>query len=150
VSNELWIEIVNWNKFQHYRDRVPPWIKIWTRLVHDPNWTGLTAARKGLLVSLWLERSLQARAKDEVDTDLRGTWMRIRISSFNASHGLAAKMKDYEALNHAGFITIRASNLRRTRARVREETEREELSNSNSEVHYEEWIGELSTQGEQP
>lgn len=50
------IRIRNWHKWQSYRrDRgKPPWIKVHKRLLLDPNWSQLTDAQRGQLVTMWM------------------------------------------------------------------------------------------------
>jgi hypothetical protein len=50
------IRIRNWDKWQTYRsDRgKPPWIKVHKRLLLDPNWSQLTDAQRGQLVTMWM------------------------------------------------------------------------------------------------
>src|SRR5262249_17272190 len=55
MTGEQWIEVCNWDKFQHYKDRDPYFIKNYTALVHDENYRELTAAERGLLHGIWLE-----------------------------------------------------------------------------------------------
>jgi hypothetical protein len=52
-----WLIIPNWGKFQHYRDRNPTWIKVYAKLLHDPDYLGLSLASKGLLQVVWLAYS---------------------------------------------------------------------------------------------
>ena len=35
-----WIEIVNWDKFQHYKDRRPVWIKLHLDLLDNDDYLG--------------------------------------------------------------------------------------------------------------
>lgn len=51
-----YLKVRNWERWQSYRkDRgPPPWIKLHTRLMHDPQWRGLSDAQRGQLVQLWL------------------------------------------------------------------------------------------------
>ena len=48
------IRIKNWEKFQHYKHRDPPWIRVYKGLLNDREWFALDdgAARK--LVEFWL------------------------------------------------------------------------------------------------
>ena len=48
------IEILNWEKFQHYRHRNPPWIRLHTNLQDKPEYRNMTAQARALLVDLWL------------------------------------------------------------------------------------------------
>ena len=51
------IRILNWEKFQHYRDREPPWIKLHSRLLQNYEFRCLQDDSKLLLILLWLVRS---------------------------------------------------------------------------------------------
>lgn len=44
----------NWAKFQHYRQRNPPWIKLYNTNLEDDTWEELTDAQRGQLVSIWM------------------------------------------------------------------------------------------------
>lgn len=51
------IEIKDWKKFQHFKDRRPPWIKLYRELLDDPDWHALAAEDAKILVMLWLVAS---------------------------------------------------------------------------------------------
>lgn len=104
VSAERWIVIPNWEKFQHYKDRGPKWIKNYTRLLSNDDYLMLTGNRRALLHGLWL-----VFASSGLGDDLSETCVRLDVQLLNRRLGLAAKMADYEALNHAGFIALSAS-----------------------------------------
>ena len=44
----------NWDKFQHYKQRCPPWIKVYRTLLDDRDFMCLPVASKALAVMLWL------------------------------------------------------------------------------------------------
>ena len=48
------MRIKNWSKFQHFKDRRPPWVKLYRDLLDDPDWHELDAEAAKILVSLWL------------------------------------------------------------------------------------------------
>lgn len=48
------IEIKGWKKFQHFKDRRPPWIKLYRELLDDPDWHDLDGDDAKALVMLWL------------------------------------------------------------------------------------------------
>ena len=48
------IKIVDWDKFQHYKKRNPPWIKLHTFLLDDERFECLQDDSKLLLFCLWL------------------------------------------------------------------------------------------------
>jgi len=96
-ERQRWIVVRNWERFQHYSTRVPPWIKVYTELLHDEAFLGLTPNRRALLLGLWLEYASSRRAIPE-DTASISSRLRQRVVS-----------ADLEALAHAGFIAFRAS-----------------------------------------
>jgi hypothetical protein len=48
------MKIKNWKKFQHFKDRRPPWIKLYRELLDDLDWHSLDADASKVLVMLWL------------------------------------------------------------------------------------------------
>lgn len=46
--------IRNWSKHQHFKDRTPPWIKLYRDILDDPDWHDLDGDTAKVLVSLWL------------------------------------------------------------------------------------------------
>jgi hypothetical protein len=51
---ERWIVIPNWDEFQHYKDRNPKWIKVYTKLLHNDAYLGLSPHQRAVLHGLWL------------------------------------------------------------------------------------------------
>jgi hypothetical protein len=48
------IRIRNWAKFQHFKDRRPPWVKLYRDLLDDLEWHKLDPAAAKTLVMIWL------------------------------------------------------------------------------------------------
>lgn len=48
------MRIKNWKKFQHFKDRKPPWIKLYRDILDDVEWHELDAQSAKVLVMLWL------------------------------------------------------------------------------------------------
>ena len=48
------IRIKNWEKFQHYRNRRPPWIRLYRDLLDDPDFEALDGELVKTLIKLWL------------------------------------------------------------------------------------------------
>lgn len=48
------MKIKNWSKFQHFKDRRPPWIKLYRDLLDDMQWHQLDPLASKVLVTLWL------------------------------------------------------------------------------------------------
>lgn len=95
MTKQDWIVIPNWEKFQHYKDRDPPWIKLYTELLNKPEWLDLTYAQRGLLTTIWLTYARH-----------RG---RCMVKNLNIGGPLRRTYVNLEALNDAGFIEVRAS-----------------------------------------
>ena len=120
---ELWIEVRNWNKFQHYKDRNPPWVKNYIKLLHDENYLSLPPGTRAILHGLWLEYAASEQ-KIPLSTRIISARLRCKVT-----------IRQLEALNHAGFIRFRAST-----TRARGETERalsQKPATANAVVQYE-------------
>ena len=48
------MKIKNWSKFQHFKDRRPPWIKLYRDILDDMNWHQLDPLASKVLVMCWL------------------------------------------------------------------------------------------------
>ena len=48
------MQIKNWHKFQHFKNRRPPWIKLYRDLLDDPEWHDINPISAKYLVMLWL------------------------------------------------------------------------------------------------
>lgn len=48
------MRIKNFAKFQHFKDRRPPWVKLYRDLLDDPDWHELDAEASKILVMMWL------------------------------------------------------------------------------------------------
>lgn len=71
------LRIKNWEKFQHYKERRPLWIKLYRDLLDDKDWDDLPAPAAKALVMLWLIAS----EEDGYLPDSRTLAFRLRISS---------------------------------------------------------------------
>lgn len=112
--SERYIVMHDWERFQHYKDRSPKWIKNYTELLHDEAYRSLSGQCRAVLHGLWLEYA-SSRCQLLVNT-----------SSLSSRLGLRVTMKQLDSLSHAGFITFSASTpLAQRYPRVREEKEEE-------------------------
>lgn len=90
----------NFERFQHYRDRAPIWIKLYNSLLDDYEFGALPDATRLHLVMIWL---LASRQNNRLPMD--PTWIGQRIS--------ASEPVDLDALLAAGFLELEqlASNV---------------------------------------
>lgn len=71
-------KIKNWDKFQHFRDRRPPWIKLYKDILDDPDWHELSGDEAKALIMLWLIASEDEEKKGSIPDD-RVLSFRMRI-----------------------------------------------------------------------
>jgi hypothetical protein len=76
----------NWDKFQHYKDRCPPWIKLHRDILNDRIFASLPIASKALAPLLWL---LASESKDgSFNADSEELAFRLHIASNEIADGL--------------------------------------------------------------
>ena len=92
-----YIHVEKWEEFQHYKDRRPPWIKVYTDLHHRDAFLDLTLAQRAILLGIWIEF---AASGGEIELSTRKLSQRL---------GARVTQDHLEALNHAGFIRFSAS-----------------------------------------
>jgi hypothetical protein len=116
------VSVVNFEQFQHYKDRSPAWIKLHASVLDSYNFCRLTDAQKWHVVSLWI---LASKCDNAIPLDL--PWIARKIA--------ATESIDLQPLMDAGLITLErrkqdASVSQACRKRVpstrREEKRREE------------------------
>lgn len=93
-----WLVIVGWEKFQHYRDRDPIWIKNYLDQLDRDEYLDLSLATRGLLQDL---RLLTARRRGRV---------RLDTAKISRALGVRVTLAQLEALRDAGFVAFSASD----------------------------------------
>jgi len=92
----------NWFKFQHYKNRCPPWIKLHRDLLTDREYICLPIASKALAPFLWL---LASESKDgSFDASFDELQFRLHISKKEYEDGL-------KPLIDKGFFTTECNTL---------------------------------------
>lgn len=78
------LKIKGWSKFQHFKDRKPPWIKLYRDILDDVDWHDLDSDSAKILVMLWLIAS-----EDDGDLpELKKLAFRLRISESKLNQSL--------------------------------------------------------------
>jgi hypothetical protein len=85
--------VKNFESFQHYKDRSPPWIKLYNELLDDYDFGALPDASKFHLVAIWL---LASRSANKIPFD--PAWIGRRIN--------ATSKIDLDILVERGFILL--------------------------------------------
>ena len=78
------MRIKNWSQFQHFKDRRPPWIKLYRDILDDIEWHQLDAQSSKVLVMCWLIAS----ENDGNLPDLKTLAFRLRMSEKNTSESI--------------------------------------------------------------
>jgi len=125
--------VKNWEKFQHYKDRSPPWIKLHRDLLRDYEFSCLQDASKLQLMLLWL---LASQLDNKIPTDPE--WITRQL-------GLSDKL-NLKPLIDNGFICLvhdaskvladcKQSAIEETEAEAYKPEEKEHTSN----LRFDEW-----------
>ena len=86
-----YIQIVNWEEFQHYKNRNPPWIKLHNQTLENYNFACLPDASKAHLLCLWM---LASRTENKIPANPQ--WIANKIG--------ANSLVDLTPLFESGFI----------------------------------------------
>lgn len=108
--------VKNWAKFQHYKDRSPPWIKLHRELLDDFNFARLPIASKALAPLIWM---LAAESNDgTVNIDPEWLAFRLRWEVADVVAGLTP-------LIEKGFLSVASGVLAECLQHATPETETE-------------------------
>jgi len=111
------IIIKNWEKFQHYKYRKPPWIKLYRDLLDKKEWRNLSHLAGRLLIELWLLACENNDAKVNGDS----SWLAWRLRY--ASNVISEIDKALKELEDQDFIDIESKPLARRKRDAIPETE---------------------------
>lgn len=89
------MRVKNWDSFQHYKDRSPPWIKLHKALLDDFDFQLLPLASRALAPMLWLLASENMHG--DIDNDPKRLAFRLRWSVQDVIDGM-------KPLLDSGFI----------------------------------------------
>jgi hypothetical protein len=113
--------IKGWDKFQHFKDRRPPWIKLYRDILDDPDWHELDGDTAKALVALWLLASEDEEQKGALP-DVRRIAFRLRISEKQAKQTLT-KLSHWVIQDDINVISSRYQDDAPERAGEETETE---------------------------
>jgi hypothetical protein len=86
-----YLRVKNWEEFQHYKDRSPPWIKLHRTLLDDYEFSALPDATKAHLLLIWV---LASQLSGRVPAEPK--WLQSKIG--------AKSLPDIALLISAGFL----------------------------------------------
>jgi len=90
-----YLKIRNWDEFQHYKKRNPPWIKMHSSLLSSYEFSCLHDASKAHLLLIWL---LAAKTNNQIPND--PAWIQKQIGS--------EEKPDVKLMIELGFIDLSA------------------------------------------
>lgn len=93
-----YIVIPNWDKFQHYKDRQPAWIKLHLKFLGNDAWLDLSTPDRCLLICIWMLIGRYGNGRLKADE----RWLKGQAKAHKSS---------LDRLNQAGFIEFSASAL---------------------------------------
>ena len=115
----------NWDIFQHYKDRCPPWIKLHRDLLNNRDYICLPLASKALAPLLWL---LASESKDGVfDASTEELVFRLRMTESEVIDGV-------KPLIDKGFFVIASGVLAERKQVAIPEREREGETETEKET----------------
>jgi hypothetical protein len=91
VSEIEYLQVKDFDRFQHYKDRDPPWIKLYVRILQDYAFGVLPDTQKAHLILIWV---LASRMDNKLPKD----------AAFIGSQIGAREPVDLDALVDAGFL----------------------------------------------
>ena len=125
------LTIKNWDKFQHYKNRNPPWIKLATDTFQDYEFSLLSDASKLLALACWtLSARVSKSDSGEIPADL--SWIKAQCSL-----GELIKEEHLQELADKGFITCASKVLASCKQSASAEERRVEESRVEGEVEKE-------------
>lgn len=132
------MKIKNWKEFQHYKDRDPKWIKLYTKLLNDDEWFDLDPKHAKVLVMLWCLAS--------EDPALEGNLPSIKKMSFRLRIPQSSLESTLSNLSH--WVEQDASELlagcyQDASLETEERREREEERPRRASMTDDEWIESL-------
>jgi len=123
---EIW-RFKNWERFQHYKLRTPPWIKLHRGLIDDLDYHGMPALSAKLLPLAWL----LASENDGALPDIKTLAFRLRISVNDAKKALIDWAPYME--QHASNMLAECKQNHLSETETETETETEERQSASSD-----------------
>lgn len=117
-----WFKVVNLEKFQHYKDRNPPWIKLHNTLLDNFAFGNLPDSNKAHLILVWL---LAVRHENKLPWDEK--WISARIQANRPINlNLLLEQGFIECYQDASTSLAKCTSDRTGIARLEEERREEE------------------------
>lgn len=117
-----YLRIRNWERFQHYKDRRPPWVKFYVELLDDPEVTSLPIPTQLLMDRLLL---VAAKCDNRIVSDAKWIANAVHMDEKHIRNGLKQLRKIGFLEPFRGDASIRLLAERSISAMPETETEKE-------------------------
>ena len=97
--------VKDWAKFQHFKDRSPPWVKLYRDILDDPDWHDLDAESSKALVMIWLIASEDKEMRGQLP-ETRKLAFRLRMTETKLKQTLT-KLSHYLDCDDIDMISAR-------------------------------------------
>lgn len=114
-----YLSVANWEQFQHYKDRTPPWIKLHREILDDYEFSCLQDASKAHLMLIWV---LASQLENKIPNDPK--WVKNKL-------GVVDDI-DFNELIEKGFLVL-ASDASKPLAKCSLETEEDKETDKEEE-----------------
>lgn len=129
-NDDLYIQVVNWKKFQHYQtgkhaEKKPEWIKFYPRIFSNLEFISLSEHRRFVLISLWVRAALD------------GNSIPCRPQLLSKSMSTRITFDDLKIIENSGFIKILSRQDMQEVSRLdqrREEIEKKDTTNISKSI----------------
>ena len=98
--------IKNWNKFQHFSNRKPIWIKLYRDLLENPEWFDLDGDTAKILIGLWLIAS----ENEGFLPDIKTLSFRLRTTQAKAEQALTKLENFLEPVENSDDVNMMSTN----------------------------------------
>ena len=115
------MRVKNFAKFQHFKDRCPPWVKLYRDLLNDIEWFELDPKAAKVLVSLWLIAS-EDESREGNLPELKQLAFRLRISETELK-SIVIKLSHWLEQDDISLISEKHQDDAPEKRQRREETE---------------------------
>lgn len=100
-AGEPILRISKWHDFQHYSDRRPIWIKVYTELLMNDKWCHLSDESRAHIVGLWLLASFY-----DGEIPFRPDWIARQISAKRAINWMELVESQFVTLNSSASALV--------------------------------------------
>lgn len=124
----------NWERFQHYKHRSPPWIKLHRDILDDFDWWSLPVASRAIAPCLWLLASCEENG--EFDATPEKLAFRFRMSEKEINESIKPLIDKGYFIYANGVLAECYQNAMPEKSKSRVIVEKSKADNSDFDIFY--------------